>query len=86
MNENKPTEKLFNDLEKLMIYLYERWFDEHEFENISDYSTPIIPKVEEIGGKFLQMYKKPFGFSYQYDGKVYRIKVTDTIYSYEKIK
>lgn len=82
----KAAEKIFTNLEDTMIHLYDRWYDEKEFEEILDYSKPIIPEIEKFGGEFLKMYKRPFGFSYKLGDKNYRIKVTDTIYSYEKIK
>jgi hypothetical protein len=35
--EKEATKKLFDDLEKTMVYLWERWQDEKEFEHISEY-------------------------------------------------
>jgi len=67
--------KLYMDLEQTMSYLAGRWRDEHEYENIDDYATPIRPKVEAIGGVFVRMVKRPFGFIYSLAGVLYQIKV-----------
>lgn len=77
--------KLWNDLTDLMFNLYSRWQDEKEYENINDYAEPIKPKVEAIGGKFIRMNKRPFGFDYQLNGVTYKILVKSTGYEYKRI-
>jgi hypothetical protein len=78
--------KLWNDLETLMFNLYSRWLDEKEYEDINDYAAPIKPKVEAIGGTFIKMNKRPFGFDYRLNGVTYNIFINSRgYYEYNRI-
>ena len=66
--------RVFNACENLLMNLYQRWSDEHEYENIDDYDVVLKPKVEGIPGvKFLKMNKKPFGFNFSALGLTFRV-------------
>lgn len=77
----------FNDqkMEKFVVYLYHRWQDEQEFEDLNDYGIPVKEEVEKIGGKFLKMITNPFGFQYSIEGSVYQIAFNGEYYSYRKM-
>lgn len=59
---NNISENLYN----LMSYLYDRWYDEREYEDIKTYAQPIQKAIEMP----VTMTKRPFGFKttlqYQY--------------------
>ena len=76
---------LFKKLEKTMINLYSRWLDESEYEDINDYSINLKNEVEKINGKFLKMYKKPFGFTFQLSNATYQIMIKSSQYQYKRI-
>ena len=78
--------KLYVDLEKLITNLYDRWYDEKDYEDINDYAEPIKTEVEKIGGQFLKMSKKPFGFTYQLADATYQLTMNTQQYTYKRIK
>lgn len=87
-NERKQTAlKIYTDLQNLMLALYDRWRDESEYENINDYAINLKKKVEENGGKFLKMSKRPFGFTYVLADATYQMKIggksLENLYRYE---
>lgn len=70
----EPVKKAFNGVGKTLAYLYERWQDEKEFEDINSYGLVIEEHIEKIKGiVFLKMSKRPFGFYLRYDSKDYKI-------------
>lgn len=77
--------KLFNSLQSIMVYLYGRWQDEKEYEDIKDYGVNIKKEVEAVGGEFIKMNKKPFGFTFKLADATYQIKVTSKSYEYNRI-
>ena len=50
--------------------LYERWLDEHEYEDIVEYGKVLFGAVakEAEGAVFLSVTKRPFGLKVMYDG------------------
>lgn len=89
----KPTKvqkkviKLWKDNEDLMCNLFVRWGHEKEYEDIEDYGKQFQPKVEEIGGTFVKMLKRPFGFNFKMeDGHTYRISTNSKVYKYQRMK
>jgi hypothetical protein len=88
MAESERKEKaalLYQSLHNLMLNLYERWQDESEYEDVKDYGVNLQKAVEEIGGKFIKMSKRPFGFTYILADATYQMSVTSTKYSYKRI-
>jgi hypothetical protein len=77
----KPIERIFNELQETLISLYSRYQEEKKYEDINDYKIPIIPVMERYHGTIINMNKKPFGFTFKFQGKIYQIKVTSTKYS-----
>jgi len=49
-----------------LVYLYGRWCDEHEYEDINDYLTNFKQLVPDA----IKAHKRPFGFSVQCDDGV----------------
>ena len=48
-------------LQDKLLYGYERWLDESEYEDIEDYSVLFAEKIEAEGGEIKKMLKRPFG-------------------------
>lgn len=77
--------KLFKDLEILLTNLYVRWLEKKDYEDIKDYSFNIKPEVEKIGGQFIKMNKRPFGFTFILYDATYQFKIANNQYSYIRI-
>ena len=77
--------KLYKELQGMMTALYCRWKDESEYENIEDYSVNLKKEVEKIGGTFIKMSKRPFGFTYRLSDATYQMSVASTKYKYQRI-
>ncbi len=63
-----------------MEYLYDRWQDERQYEDIRDYGARVVPHVEAEGGRFLAMSKRPFGFTFEVDGSTYSATINERNY------
>ena len=85
-DSQKKVVKLWKDNEDLVTNLFVRWGHEKEYEDIKDYGEIFRPKVEEIGGTFVKMLKRPFGFNFQLDGAKYRISINSKVYKYQRLK
>ena len=88
MLEQERKEKalqLFERLQNLMVYLYSRWQDEKDYEDINDYGVNIKKYVAEIGGEFVKMSKRPFGFIYKLADATYQVIVRSSGYEYKRI-
>jgi len=57
------------------VYLYGRWLDEREYEDIKEYGQVVAPHMMKLGVKFKKMNKRPFGFTFEVDGRDYQITV-----------
>ena len=77
--------KFYHDNVELMTNLYSRWQEEKEFEDIADYGNVFKPLVEAIGGTFIKMTKRPFGFTFTVDVATYQMKHTATSCAYKRI-
>ena len=60
-----------NAITHRLTYLYGRWCDEHEYEDINDYLT----NFKQLVPNAIKAHKRPFGFSVQCDDGVMVIKV-----------
>ena len=78
--------KFFNLAATEFSYLYERWQDEKEYENIKDYQKLLDSIAQPCGVVIIKMNKRPFGCNFTVDGKTFAIKMTATKYSYIRIK
>lgn len=72
-NRAKVMDRLIDKVEKKLVYLYERWQDEKEHEDFSDYGKAI---KEEVGREFVMATKRPFGFIVQMKGFPYKTQIS----------
>lgn len=82
----KIAKTFYQDIQDHMEMLYSRWADEKEYEDIRDYGVSIEHAVKKIGGTFLKMSKRPFGFTYELMGATYQVQMKSTQYLYKRIK
>jgi hypothetical protein len=76
--------QFFEKLQNLMMNLYSRWQDEKDYEYINDYGVN-KKYVAEIGGEFIKMNKRPFGFVYKLENAIYQVIVRSSRYEYKRI-
>lgn len=76
----------FGAAEKTFTYLWSRWQDEHEYEDIAEYAKPLAPIAAKAGVEIVKMTKRPFGCHFRVGAKVFTIKVTARGYEYRRIK
>ncbi len=82
------TEAVFNDekvVEKI-CYLFSRWQDEREYEDIAEYGKALEPLFAAHGAKILRATKKPFGVVAEVDGAQYHYTVNSRSFGYKRIK
>jgi hypothetical protein len=61
----------------MLGYLYSRWQDEREYEDIKEYQLPLDKIATEfVGLKITRMNKRPFGCDFTVDGQKFRAAVT----------
>jgi len=72
--------------QQTMEYLYGRWQDEKEYEDIKDYSKPLEGPAKTAGVNILRMTKKPFGCEFSVGPKVFRLEHTSKHYAYKRIR
>lgn len=77
-HSSKNAADFFNESVDKFGYLYNRWMDEKEYEDIKDYQLPLNPIAKKFGVTILKMNKKPFGCDFTVDGKTYKITVSAT--------
>jgi hypothetical protein len=77
---------LFEAQHDFICYVYARWQDEKEYEDIRDYQTAIQGKMPE-GFVVTKMTKRPFGFEFTIGtDAVYAIQVTSRNYTWKRVK
>ena len=57
-------------------YLFDRWQDEKEYEDFSDYVASMKKIIEGAGGKFVKMTKSPFRVTFIDDKGEAQLKAT----------
>jgi hypothetical protein len=70
---------------KMMAYLYERWADEKDYEDLNEYLEPLRPVAVETGVELLAMTKRPFGVKYRVAGKTFHAFIKGGTYGYKRI-
>lgn len=60
-----------------MGYLYDRWADEHEYEDWREYTTE-MKKLLPADFTFLKATQSPFGFQFCFNGSDARYRITIT--------
>ena len=66
--------------------LYGRWLDEKEYEEIDSYRAPFWDAAFTFGVEIIKMTKRPFGFHFSVDGRVYTLFVKNNAVGYKRIK
>ena len=84
-NPKKTADAIFEALEKPMINGYSRWLDEKDYEDINDYAVLFTAKVVELGGEFIKMTKRPFGFQYKLGNVTIHVSISNNRYGYKSI-
>jgi hypothetical protein len=64
--------------ESFLEYLYTRWQDEGEYEDIEEYGEAIKSRILPKGFELVRMFKRPFGFVIRKDGKSFKVAITAT--------
>ncbi len=84
--DKKRIDDVYSDLNETMMYLYARWQDEKEYEDIAEYGRVLAVKLPE-GFKLIKMSKKPFGFDFSIGtAAVYNMYVNVRSYGWKRIK
>jgi hypothetical protein len=83
---NQNAKKFFDAAQSQMEYLWSRWQDEKQYENINDYSKPLEPIAEECGVKIVKMTARPFSCQFSVDGILWELRMTGTAYSFKGLK
>lgn len=80
-------DRLFADLQPLVISLAGRWADESRYEDITEYAAVIRPKLP-AGFQLVAMSKRPFGFTFTIDCSpaLYAITCTMRLYAWKRIR
>ena len=82
---SKAAAEFFAAAKRMVSALSARWCEEVGCENIEDYKTPLEPIASRFGVTIVKMIKRPFGCEFTVDGRVYRLSVRFTEYSYKRI-
>jgi hypothetical protein len=80
---NEPSERaadFFNALCTTHLdsvsYLFNRWQDEQEYEDINDYKPRFDKHAEEFGVTITKMSSRPFGFIFTVDNRTYTFTIS----------
>lgn len=85
--EDAAKVKIPEKLSDQFMYLWERWQDEKEYEDFADYQNVMKSAVEQEGGKFLKMTKRPWYVEFELQGVVKYMQKKGNYLSYgSKIK
>lgn len=78
--------RFWQEAQETMEYLFARWGEESQFEDINDYAIPLKEIADKIGGvNILKMTKRPFGCRFTADGKIYIMTINNRNYQYQRV-
>jgi hypothetical protein len=77
--------RFFEEAEDTICYLADRWEDEHEYEKITDYQSPLDPIAARCGVRITRMTERPFGCEFVDGIRKFRLAVVGDEYSYHVI-
>lgn len=79
------TDEIAEQIAGSLEYFYDRWQDEKDYEDWSEYTTAAKKLVEDSGGKYISLKKKPFVLRFSRDDvtmdievNVRQVKITKT--------
>jgi len=84
--EGQAVEAFFTEAQKMLSYLYSRWQDEKEYENIEEYAKPLTATAEKHGLKIVKMNKRPFGCDLSINNMTYRVDVKSTSMGWGRVR
>ena len=82
MTRKEETAKIANAVSSYLCNLYERWQDEKEYEDFNDYKACAKKAIENAGGTFVDLGKRPFRCIFVVQGVRCFIKVTSREYNW----
>jgi len=84
--EGQAVDSFLNEGTETLSYLYERWQDEREYENINDYAKPLTALATKHGLKIEKMNKRPFGCDVSINNRKFRVDVTARSMGWKEIR
>lgn len=70
-------QRVVQSMQNLLVNLYERWKDEKEYEDFSEYEEVMKKKADEISEiTFIKATKRPFGFKFKNQNRDYQVSIT----------
>lgn len=75
----------FREAMPKLEYLWARWQDEREYEDIKDYMLPLKPIAEKHDVELIRMTKRPFGIVFNVKGTVYQTSTTSMRHSLKQL-
>ena len=69
-------DKFMKTEQKFLVYLFDRWQDEKEYENFSDYKHHAGVKLLEFGLALVSMKSKPFELRVKEGDQEFVVRVT----------
>lgn len=84
--EGQAVSSFLNEGAETLSYLYERWQDEREHEDINDYAKPLAKLAEKHGLSIIKMNKKPFGCNVSINNRKFQIDVTARSMGWKEIR
>lgn len=74
-NTEEKLKAIFSSVKGNLLSGYDRWIDEKDYEDINDYSGLFREKVQNGGGSFVKMTRRPFGFVAEINGLKFQFYV-----------
>lgn len=82
----EPAKAIWRASHELMEYLYERWQDEKEYEDIKDYACPALQKIVEAkGGKIHKMTARPFACQFFIGNYRFEMRTTSRNHGFKSL-
>ena len=77
----------FNTAGDTLAYLWSRWQDEKEYEDINDYAKPLQSLADAAGVTIVKMTKRPFGCVIAVEEKQFTVTIKGNgAYEYRRIQ
>jgi hypothetical protein len=81
-------EKILSEEDGVLGHLAARWFDEKEYEDITDYQKALEPLAASmsIPTKLVKMTKRPFGVVFEIGNRQFHAYIGSRAYGWKRIK
>lgn len=84
--EGQQVQNFMDAATDTLSYLYSRWQDEKEYEDINDYAKPLLEKATAAGLPTPVMQRRPFGCKFTLAGKTYLVYVNARTMGWKRVK